>query len=44
MHLHSNRGKIIITHKAQVASYKPHVWFDQKYIPNLIILNNLIKK
>ena len=36
MHLHSNGGKILITHKSQVASYKPHVWFNQKSITNLI--------
>ena len=28
--LQSNGGKIIITHRAKVVGYKPHVWFDQK--------------
>ena len=44
MHLRSNRGKILITHKVQVASYKQHVWFDKKSITNLIALKNLIKQ
>ena len=43
MRLHSNGGKILISHKAQVAVYKPHVWFDQKDITNIISLNNLVK-
>ena len=28
MRLKSNQVKILITHKARVAGYKPHVWFD----------------
>ena len=44
MCIHSNGGKMIITHKAQVAVYMPYVWFDQKTITNLIVLNNLIKQ
>ena len=44
MRLQSNRLKILITHKAKVACYKPHVWFDQKAITNLIFIKNLIKK
>ena len=43
MCLQSNRGKMLITHKAQVAGYKPYVWFDQKAITNLIALKNLIE-
>ena len=43
MHLQSNGVKMIITHKSQVASYNPHVWFDQKSITNLISIKNLIK-
>ena len=42
--LQSNGGKMLITHKAQVAGYKPHVWFDQKDITNLIDLKNIINK
>ena len=44
MRLHINRVKIIITHKSQVVSYKPHVWFDKKSITNLISLKNLINQ
>ena len=44
MRLQSNGCKMIITHKAQLACYKPHVWFYQKSITNLISLKNLIKK
>ena len=44
MRLQSNGGEMLITHKAYVASYKPHVWFDQKAITNLIALKNLIKQ
>ena len=44
MRLHSNGGKMIIAHKAEVGSYKPLVWFDQKSITNLIALKNLIKQ
>ena len=34
---------MLITHKEQVASYKPHIWFDPKSITNLAALKNLIK-
>ena len=44
MRLQSNVGKMLITHEAHVSSYKPCVHFDQKYITNLIALNNLIKQ
>ena len=44
MRLKINGGKILITNKAQVSGYKPHVWFNQKYITNLITLKNLIKQ
>ena len=44
MGLQSNGGKMIINNKAQVAGYKPHVWFEQEPITNLIALNNLINK
>ena len=44
MRLQSNRWKMLITHKAQVARYKPHVWFDQTDITNLIALNNTINQ
>ena len=44
MHLKSNRGNMIITNKAQVAGYKPHVWFDQNLSPtsspSIISLNS----
>ena len=36
MRLQSNGENMLITHKAQVDGYKPYVWFDQKYITNLI--------
>ena len=35
---------MIITHKAQVPGYMPHVWFDQKSIADLIALNDIINK
>ena len=35
---------MFITNKAHVSGYKPHVWFDKKYITNLIALKNLIKQ
>ena len=44
MRLFSNRGKMLITLKAQVTGYNPNVWFDQEYITNLSSLNNLIKQ
>ena len=44
MCLHGNGGNIIIANNAQVAGYKPHVWFDQKAITNLIVIKNLIKQ
>ena len=44
MSLHSNVGKMLIVHKLKVSGYKPHVWFDQKSITNLIALKNLINK
>ena len=44
MRLQSNRGKIIITHMAQVDGYKPNVWFDLKASTNLIDLKNIIKQ
>ena len=42
--LHINRGEMLITHKAQVYSYKPHVWFEQKSITNIVALNNIINQ
>ena len=44
MHLQSNGVNMIITHKSQVTGYKPHVWFYQKYITNLIYLNDIINQ
>ena len=44
MRLQSNGCKMIITHKAQLACYKPHVWFYQKSITNLIYLKNFINQ
>ena len=44
MSLHSNVGKMLIVHKLKASGYKPHVWFDQKSITNLIALKNLINK
>ena len=35
---------MLITNKAYVAGYKPHVWFDQKYTTNLISLKDIINK
>ena len=42
MRHHSNRGKMLIAYKTQVAGYKPHVWFNKKSIANLIAVKNLI--
>ena len=42
MHLQSYGGNMLITNKAQVAGYKPCVWFYQKAITNLIYLKNII--
>ena len=44
MCLHSNGGKVLITHRAQIAGYKPHVWFGQTSITNLIALKDIIKQ
>ena len=44
MILQSNRIQILITYKAQVALYNPHVLFDQKAITNLIALKNIVKQ
>ena len=41
MRLQSNGGKILITHKSQVAGYKIYFCFKKIYITNLIALNNL---
>ena len=43
MRLQRNGGKMLITNKAEVVSYKPRVWFEKKSITNLINLKNLIK-
>ena len=42
MRLQSNWGNMLITNKTQVSGYKPHVWFDQKYINKIFALKNLI--
>ena len=44
MRLQSNGDKMLITHKAQVDGYKPHVWFNKTYITNLIVLKNIINR
>ena len=44
MRLHSNEGKMLITHQAHLSGYKPHVRFDQKSIINIISLKNIIKQ
>ena len=44
IHLRSNVVKMLITHRSQVSVYKPHFWFDQKSITNLIAHKNLIKQ
>ena len=44
MRLQSNGGKVLITNRIQVASYKPHVWFYQKDITTLITLKIIIKQ
>ena len=42
--LQSNGGKMRITHKAQIAGYKLHVWFYHKSITNRIVLKNIVKQ
>ena len=44
MRHHNNGGKMLIAYKAQVAGYKPHVWYNKKYITNLIAVKNLINQ
>ena len=44
MHLRSNGGKMLITHKTQVSSNKPHIWFHQEAITNLIDIKDLINQ
>ena len=44
MRLQINGGNMLITHKSQVSSYNPHVFFYQKAITNLISLKNIIKQ
>ena len=44
LRLQSNGGKILITHKAQVAGYNTNLWFKQKSITNFIALHNLTRR
>jgi len=44
MKLKSNGGTMTITHKAKVAGYHAHVWYDKKAITNILSLKNVIKQ
>ena len=41
MFIQSNVDKLLITNMAYVSGYNPHIWFNQKSIPNLIFLKNI---
>jgi uncharacterized protein YodC (DUF2158 family) len=44
MCLKSNGGTMTVTHKAQMAGYHAHGWYDKKAITNILALRNVIKQ
>jgi uncharacterized protein YodC (DUF2158 family) len=44
MRLKSNGGTMMVTHKAKVAGYHTHVWYNTKAITNILALSNVIKQ
>jgi uncharacterized protein YodC (DUF2158 family) len=44
MRLKSNGGTMIVTHKAKMAGYHMHVWYNTKAITNILALSNVIKQ
>ena len=44
MRLKSNGGTMVVTHKAKVAGYHTHVWYNKKAITNILALSNVIKQ
>jgi len=44
MRLKSNGGTMTVTHKAKMAGYHTHVWYNKKAITNILALSNVIKQ
>jgi hypothetical protein len=44
MRLTSNGGTMTVTHKAKMAGYRTHVWYDKRAITNILALRNVIKQ
>ena len=44
MRLKSNGGTMMVTHKAKVAGYHMHVWYNKNAITNILALSNVIKQ
>ena len=44
MQLKSNGGTMLVTHKAKMAGYHAHVWYDKRAITNILALSNVIKQ
>jgi uncharacterized protein YodC (DUF2158 family) len=44
MRLKSNGGTMTVTHKAKMAGYHTHVWYNTKAITNILALSNVIKQ
>ena len=44
MCLKSNGGTMTVTHKAKMAGYHAHVWYDKRAITNILALRNVIKQ
>ena len=44
MELNSNGGTMLVTHKAEMAGYHTHVWYDRRAITNILSLSNVTKQ
>jgi hypothetical protein len=44
MRLKSNDGTMMVTHKAKMAGYHMHLWYNTKAITNILAFSNVIKQ
>jgi hypothetical protein len=44
MRMKSNGGTMMLTHKARMADYHTHVWYNEKATTNILALSNVIKQ
>jgi hypothetical protein len=44
LHLKNNGGTTTVTHKAKMAGYHMHVWYNERAITNIIALSSVIKQ